>query len=253
MLSIRPGILVGLRTSVKGGVEYTRLDKGIVEEDDGAVVEKWDTEKKTLDPEEHRLASAARNRARYLIKSTCAQTPFGLIAQDEERLEESVRAAKQHIREFNQQAQHSIVQIHVIRARFAADDAEAAESIRAALQDLLERLEGLTARGDVDGVRNLCNQEANDLRRLIEESTGVTEEFDAAIACARRNATEVNRRRKAGEEMDAIRADINVQPIRAAHVTLLEGFEETVEVEHLPSVHPAAVGQISLPGEGDHS
>ena len=60
--TLRPGLLVSLKTSVHGNVSYQRRD--IINE---ASHSKWETDRVIADPVEHEAATKARNTARGMI------------------------------------------------------------------------------------------------------------------------------------------------------------------------------------------
>lgn len=80
---IRPGFLVMISTSVKGGVKYDKVD--LEHKTEGAAdVASWQTERRIEDLAEYNAAQTARDRARTLITGACYRTPFGQICPSDQ-------------------------------------------------------------------------------------------------------------------------------------------------------------------------
>ena len=77
---LRPGLLVSLRTSIKGNVRYftTELEKEHITEE-GEERARWETERTVRDPEEQKRALKARSLARSAVQTVCSHSDFGLL------------------------------------------------------------------------------------------------------------------------------------------------------------------------------
>lgn len=116
ILTLRPGLLVALSTSITGGVEYSKknLNGKVAAEDmslrveEGAGVEAWETVKVTEDPEEHVRAVRVRANARAYILSVCVSSPFGLLCpvSKSKELEEAIARSKALVNSFNETSLH---------------------------------------------------------------------------------------------------------------------------------------------------
>jgi len=138
--TIKPSLLVSLKTTVRGNVSYSR--RTIESEHvtaEGALEAKWETEKKVLNAAEHNAAKKARADARNAITATCAHSAFGLLCpvENEEALKESIGKANAIADAFNRTAQVSRIQVYVIMGRIADNDADAAAAIHSEIIDLL--------------------------------------------------------------------------------------------------------------------
>lgn len=207
--TIRPGLLVSLKTSIAGNVSYRTND---IERDhvdaEGARKAKWETERTIADPVEYEEAGKIRSKARSLIGAVCAHSTFGLLCPevDADALAAAVREAQELAADFNARAKLTRVQVFVIAGKIAADDVQAAKAINSEVRDLLDRMErGLQAM-DVETIREAANK-AKQLAAMISPDASVRLQLaiDSARSAARRivKAGEV-----AAQEVDkrAIRA-----------------------------------------------
>ena len=127
---IRPGFLVSLKTTVRGGVSYSRRDIAAPVATDGAPaaaadpaaeVSAWETVRAIADAAEHRRAIETRGRCRTLIVRHCAQSSFGLLCPEanEPELSAAIREAQQLADEFNRGARFSRVEVFTLAGRIA--------------------------------------------------------------------------------------------------------------------------------------
>jgi len=148
--TLRPGLLVSLKTSIHGNVAYS---KRTIEEDHvtatGAKLAVWETERKITDPQEHERAVKARSAARNIIVGVCSPTAFGLLCPSDnaDKLADAIAKARVVADEFNATAGVSRLGVYVITGRVAQDDVEAVRAINSEVRELLEDME--------EGVRNL--------------------------------------------------------------------------------------------------
>lgn len=162
--TLRPGLLVSLKTSVSGNVAY---DKQVIESDhlteDGKRLAKWETQRVISDPEEHEAALKARSRALTMIRGICSRSAFGLLCPeiDAEKLERAVARAREITEEFNASAKLTRISVYVITGRIAPDDVEAVKAINSEVRELLSDMEGGLRRLDVDAVREAANKARN--------------------------------------------------------------------------------------------
>src|SRR5262245_49180805 len=91
--TLRPGLLVSLKSSVRGNVSYIRRDLENEEKmKDGSSHSRWETERTIEDLKEHERAVETRTKARNVIGKVCAHSAFGLLCPDtnEKLLEEAI-------------------------------------------------------------------------------------------------------------------------------------------------------------------
>lgn len=203
--TIRPGLLVVLRVSVKGNVSYT---KQIIESEtimaDGKAKEKWETERTIVDPAEHEESTKIRSSARQNIVNVCTQTTFGLLCpmNKESELNDAIRTSRRIISEFNGRAKTTKINMVAITGKVADNDVEAARAINAEVTELMETMENGLRNLDVSTVRN-----AADKARLLGSmlSDGASAKLKDAIATARAAATAMNKAAETGAaEIDLV-------------------------------------------------
>ena len=114
--TLRPGLLVSLKTSVAGNVRYYKeVITEAHETPEGAQEAVWQTQRIITDPEEHENARKARSRAAREIRSVCAQSAFGLLCPegDADKLEKAIAKARVVAEEFNAVAKLTRVTVFV--------------------------------------------------------------------------------------------------------------------------------------------
>lgn len=252
ILKLKPGILVAAATGVVGGVEYLRSNR-TVDRDDRTETVEWETRRVTADAEEHRLANKTRQTARTLIGSVCAYTPFGAMICPGDReadLDEKIAEAEALVDEFNASSKFSTIKLSIMRARIAADDAEAIESIRREISFLLTQLDGSVADGDVKSIRDVADR-ATQLRKLVADDAVEDSLLGEAVKAARKVASDVVKRvEKEGEKLATVLSKANRAPISVARFAF---GDEDVEVPEdaqasLPAVSMARVAAVAADG-----
>lgn len=225
--TLRPGLLVSLKTSLEGGVSYRKkILEGAHLIENGMQRAKWETVRTIVDPVEHDLAVKTRAKVRNAISATCAGSAFGLLCPDSdvEKLESAIAEARTVAREFNEAAKATKINVYVMTGRIAPDDAEAIRAINSEVADLIKTMsEGLQAL-DVKAVR----EAAKKARAIGTMLTGnAADKVNEAIAQARKAAKELV---KAGEAA-AVAIDSEVlQSLAEARTAFLEVETETAEV-----------------------
>jgi hypothetical protein len=195
--TLRPGLLVSLKTSVRGNVSYNTRD---IEFDhvaeDGTKKAKWETERVVADPIEHEAAIRARGRARSLIASVCAQSAFGMLCPESaaEELDAAIGDARKIVDEFNSTAKLTRLGFYIIAGRIAPDDVEAVKAINSEIRDLLADMERGVANLEVKVIRDAAAK-AKAIGAMLqpEAAARVRIAVDAARSAARQMV-------KAGEQ-----------------------------------------------------
>lgn len=223
--TLRPGLLVSLRTSLSGNVSYQTRD---IEADhieaDGSRRAVWETSRTVVDPREHERAIQVRGRCRSLVIAHCAQSSFGLLCPEtrEAALKDAIRDARVLAEEFNRSTNLTRINVNVIAGRIAADDAEALRSINQEMRELLTAMEEGLQRLDAKAVRDAADK-ARQLGAML--SPYAQGEVQKAIEVARGAARRIT---KAGETA-AIEIDTaTLRTIRASRTAFLdlEGDDE---------------------------
>lgn len=234
--TLRPGLLVSLKTSLRGNVSYTKMDiEADHITDDGTRQAAWETKRVIEHPREHEDATKIRSKARSLITSVCSPSSFGLLCpeRDRERLNAAVDEARALADAFNRTANVTRIAVYVIIGRVAADDVEAIRAINGEVRDLLTAMEDGLKKLDVGSVR-----EAADKAKAISSmlSPEANERVEFAIKTARSMARRIV---KAGE-VAAVEIDETVlRTIRYARVAFLD-MDDAGEVQE-PTVTGRAI------------
>lgn len=230
---LKPGLLVALNTNVHGGVSYVRKDLDRKEEE-GAKIQKWETEKRVINADEFERATIARSKARSVISSICSSTSFGLLCAqaNEDKLDAAIAEAKAIAAAHNESAFHTKVDVFVIVGRIAQSDEEAAKAIANEVKGLLDQMKAATLKGDVEAIRQAANK-ARELGQILSEDAGAA--VSKAIEEARKNARElVKRVQKDGEKLEVVVKDLYIQKIDTARSAFLDLEEGSVQkVEHV--------------------
>ena len=226
--TLRPGLLVSLKTSISGNVHYT---KRTIEDDhvtsDGAKLAVWETERKIADPDEHERACKVRSAASHLIRGVCSASAFGLLCPEDkaEKLDKAIADARMLAEEFNSTATISRIGVYVVCGRVAQDDVEAVRAINSEVRDLLADMQEGLRNLDVKAVRAAAGK-AKGLGQML--STDASDKIKDAIDAVRKSARQIV---KAGEgatvEIDNATIKLLDQK-RTAFLDLTEG--ETVEL-----------------------
>lgn len=207
--TIRPGLLVSLKTSVTGNVSYKKQD---LEADhltsEGIKRARWETERTITDPEEHEKALQVRSKCRTLITRVCAASTFGLLCpeSDSAELTEAVETAQALAAEFNRTATITRVGVYIIAGRVAADDVEAVRAINSEVRELLGDMERGVRNLDVKVIRDAANK-AREIGSMLQPEAAAR--IQVAINAARTTARAIV---KAGETNAA---EIDRRAIRA--------------------------------------
>lgn len=189
--TIRPGLLVSLKTSVTGNVQYSKRDLEIDHTtDDGARKAKWETERTINDPAEFEEATKIRGKARSLISSVCAASAFGLLCPQDrgDELSKAIAEAQQIAREFNGRAQLTRVQVYVVAGKIAQDDVQATRAINSEITDLLSQMETGVRNLDVEAIREAANK-AKSIAAMVTPDASVR--LQMAIDSARSAARQI--------------------------------------------------------------
>lgn len=192
--TIRPGLLVALKTGVTGNVNYHKRDLGTKIEKGAEIVE-WETTRTIVDAKEFKAAGQIRMKCRGFIIGICAKSSFGLLCPEDkaDKLAAAIKKAQQLADKFNETASVTRINVNVIAGRVASDDVEATKAINGEVRELLERMERGVKTLDVAAIRDAAKR-AKDLSSIV--APGSNERLQEAIAVAREAATKLV---KAGE------------------------------------------------------
>jgi hypothetical protein len=236
---LKPGYLVSLKTTIRGGVNYRRRDIEVSHQTDtGAAVSKWETEREIPDPVEFEQATIARSKARSLVTAVCCPSSFGLLCPlaDEGRLQESIAAARAVADAHNAGAGISRVEVYVLVGQVARDDQEAARAISSEMRDLMAAMDAGIRRADPGAIREAANKARAMGAMLSEDVAGIVNQ---AIDQARKAARElVKRVEKAGEPAALVVAELASDRIQAARFSFLDLDERDAVGESAAAARP---------------
>lgn len=220
--TIRPGLLIALKSSVTGGVYYERVDL-----DRDARRSKWETTRIVTDPEEHDRAVKTRAKALAEVRAVCSTSAFGLLCPEDKEAElDAAIARAQAIRaEHNASATSVRVEIYALKGRIASTDEEAAKAIGSEVKEMISAMSAGIDKLDPKAIREAATR-AKELSAMLAD--GQAETMTLAIEQARRAARQIVARVEKGGEIAAIvLADIQRGAIERARMTFLDLSEET--------------------------
>lgn len=190
--TLRPGLLVSLKTSTRGNVSYEKTDledsrkqgkKGSVD------VKRWETARTIADADEFERAKKARSGAVSAIRKVCAWSAFGLLCpeSDAEDLETAIKEAREIVDQFNETAEITRVHVYVMVGKIAADDVEAVRAINSEVRDLMRDMTDGLKNLDVQTVRQAAQKAKSLGQMLTPEAEGrVTKAVELAREAARK-------------------------------------------------------------------
>lgn len=234
---LAPGYLVALKSSVTGGIEYTREDIKTDVKRNGRVESEWNTKKIIQDKARFEQATKARNDINTAIRSVCARTGFGLLCPiaREEELMTSIALAREIRDAANGEVSPDYeVGFNVIIGRIAETDENAAKAIAAEVRGLIETMESSIKKMDVKAIRDAAN-EAKQIGMML--APDAAEKVSKAIEQARKAAREIVKRvEKNSEDAAAVLNEIRVDSLAAARFAFIDTEIGAVDVAPLPEV-----------------
>lgn len=228
--TLRPGLLVGLKTHLYGNVEYFRSTIESAHTDaEGNVRETWQTEKVIADPKELERAKKAQNAAGSAVRKVCTKSAFGLLCLQEQagELEDAIARARKICDEFNATSKINTIGIYCMIGTIASNDLEAVRSINSEVRDLLDQMaQGLQDK-DVAVVRDAANR----ARALGPMLTPTAEaRVRIAIDAARAEARDLQKAAKKGEPVSELSQQMAVRKISETRTAFLDLGDDIAEV-----------------------
>lgn len=220
---MQPGLLVSLKTSVRGGVEYRRVDLETEHRtESGEVRARWETERVITNPDDYEKARDAQSRARSIIVAQCCSSSFGLLCPvaREQELDLAIAEARAVAQGHNAASGLTQVEVYVLVGRIAQSDQEAARAIAAEVRGLLDQMAQGVKQADPEAIREAANK-ARQLGAVLSED--VNAKVGEAIKEARRAAREIVAKvEKAGEAAADVVSRCSVEKIAAARMAFLD-------------------------------
>jgi hypothetical protein len=219
---IRPGLLVSLKTTVRGGVTY---QKRTIEADHArgaARVATWETTREIADADEHAAAIVARGKARTAVTRVCCASTFGLLCPQarESELRAAIEEAQAIANTHNGAAKCTRLEVFAITGRIADNDEQAARAISSEVRDLIAAMETGVRAADPEAIREAANK-ARALAGMLspDAQTAVSK----AIADVRSIARDIVRRvEKQGEQAASIVQGLKLESLQAARFAVLD-------------------------------
>lgn len=230
--TIRPGLLVSLKTSLKGNVHYDRYDlERDTVTDRGELKARWETLRTIADPAEYDAGTKVRNAAASMVRGACARSAFGLLCPESniDNLNRAIADANRLVDGFNRTAKLTRVDVYSIVGRIEPNDAEAVRAIKSEISDLISTISDGVKNLDVKVIRAAATKARSVAQMLPDDAK---ERVKEAITVGRKVATEIV---KAGE---AAVVEIDKEAIRnlaTARTSFLD-FEDEDEVVEAPQV-----------------
>lgn len=224
--TIRPGLLVAIKTSVTGNVQYSKRTIESERLVDGkTAVASWETERTIADIEEHNRAGKARCDANNKVRRVCAFTAFGHLCPEDkaDELKKAIEDARAIVDEFNSTATITRIHFYVIAGRVASDDVEAAKAIRGEMASVISNMEDGVAALDPAKIREAASK-AKELAQMLTD--GAKYNVELAVTAARSAATAITKAVKAGEAA-ALAVDRNISTqLNGARLAFLDMEEQ---------------------------
>jgi hypothetical protein len=247
--TIKPGILVALRSHVSGGVRYERADLA----PSGDEAARWETRKLVDDEAEHERAVKARALAVREVRKECAATSFGLLcgASNEGGLDAAYARARAIVDEFNASARFARISIAMLKGRIASTDEEAARAIGAEVAGLIREMNQGIDKLDPGAIREAASR-ALQMASVLSEDRQIY--VSTAVEAARKAARQIVKRiQKDGEVAAVVLADIQRGAIDKARIAFLDTDEDALQDESdaMPAVDVARVAGLDIDLDDD--
>lgn len=242
---IKPSYLVSLKSTLSGGISYKRIDLDAKKSKDKSEVTMWETTRVIDDKEEHERAVKARGKAVSLIRAICVPSSFGLICPlyRSDEFDKAVTEAKEVINEFNKDANHTKIDIFVLKGEIASSDEEAVRAISSEIVSLVEEMQAGIDKLDVKMIRDAANKARNTLAALGDEQSKIVNE---AVIQARHAARKIVKQiEKNGENVDAVMAEIKRNELDRARAAFID-YSENEEIHSLPKSEQQRFADIEV-------
>lgn len=224
--TLRPGLMVSLKTSVTGNCSYTKTTlQPDTDDETGARTAKWETERRIIDPKEYDVAGKTRSRARQLVRNVCIETGFGMLCPDERvaKLEEAFTEAEKLVDAFNDGAKYTYVGFNYMTGKLITDSVAAVQAINSEVRDLIVAMQQAIEAADPAKIREAAARARQVSQMLSDDARAqVAEAIDAARSIARTMAK--------ATETAAAEIDQNLLATLARTRTAFLDLEETAPV-----------------------
>lgn len=188
--TIRPGLLVAVKTSIKGNVSYKKSDTHVVTLEDGVEQAKWDTERRIKNAAEQEAATKVRSKARGFIASVCSTTDFGFLCplNAKPELDKAIVEARKVCEAFNDTSTVTKIRFAAVTGTIAQDDYQAVRALRREVTELITDMKDGLENLDVSTVREAAKR-AKQLGQMLSPEAQVR--LELAIKAVRENITKI--------------------------------------------------------------
>jgi hypothetical protein len=189
--TIRPGIMVVLRTNIIGNVKYSKtVIEPDTETEGGGQKAKWETERFITNAAELKEATQVRSKVRNTIANLCAQTSFGLLCPEdkEDKLDAAYNESLALVEAFNDRAETTKITFYMVPGKVAADDVRAVRAINSEVRELMETMEKGLQNLNPKMVRDAADR-ARSLGAML--SPEMSERVAGALKVARKAASDI--------------------------------------------------------------
>ncbi len=246
--TLKPGLLVSLKSTIAGNVSYRRVDTAH-EREAKTDISVWETTRIVSDKPEHDRAVEVRAKARNMIAGVCIHTSFGLLCPEdrESDLEAAITAAQSLVSDFNRGANQTQVGIYPFCGLVERDNERAARAIAAEVRELLDAMASNIDKLDVKAIRDAANR-AKAIGAMLDSQQ--QEKVDGAVKAARDAARKIVKAVKdAGDNAAVILGDVNKTAIVTARFAFLDtdtdGAQQTdTPADAMPAVTVQRFGDL---------
>lgn len=235
--TLRPGLLVSLKSSTRGNVSYEKTDLEYANEEN-TELKKWQTARTISDLDEFERAKKQLSLAYRAVRTVCTHSAFGLLCPESDRdeLEAGIAEARRLVDEFNASAELTRIHVYVMVGRIAADDVEAVRAINSEVRDMMRDMETGLKNLDVKVVRDAATKAKQLGAMLTPQAQG---RVQAAVELAREAAKKIV---KAGDEATVAIDKKAIRKIAEQRVAFLD-LDDATEIQ-TPKVRARAVDLV---------
>lgn len=244
--TLKPGLLVSLKSTIAGNVSYRRVDLDH-EREAQTDITRWETTRIVSDKAEHDRAVEVRAKARNMISGVCIHTSFGLLCPEdrEAELESAMQNAAALVAEFNAGACQTVIGLYPFCGLVERDNERAARAIAAEVRELLDAMAANIDKLDVKGIRDAADR-AKQIGAMLDSQQ--QERVDGAVKAARSAARKIVKAvKEAGDNAKLVLGEMNKTAITTARFAFLDTDEtgQTAEPsEALPAVAVQRFGDL---------
>lgn len=226
---MRAGILVVGDVTAHGCTSYRHSDHLERPRDNGGLEAEWTIQRFVKDPEEQKATNARRESLMNRVRRLGAPLrSIGWLVPEEREVELQITLAeiRDEVEEFNAGAQYCSLQCNLLVFPVATDNEPVARALYGTAEDLLTRLAGAMASGDLRGFRRVLRdlQGVAAVLPLVQSqqvSVFLTEAQERARAAAK-----AMKAAAAGDKESVARAHLDGLAVEGARAAFLEAAPE---------------------------